>query len=37
MEFVVLICVRTRGLGRVVGHGVGRGDRYDSDDAPQCR
>ncbi|KAL5194248.1 Protein MAIN-LIKE 1 [Glycine soja] len=33
--------VRTRGLGRALGHitgrGVGRGDRDDSDDAPQCR
>ncbi|XP_006599897.1 protein MAIN-LIKE 1-like [Glycine max] len=33
--------VRTRGLGRALGHvtgkGVGRGDRDDSDDASQCR
>ncbi|XP_028223431.1 protein MAIN-LIKE 1-like [Glycine soja] len=33
--------VRTRGLGRALGHitdrGVGRGDRDDSDDAPQRR
>ena len=33
------IMVRTRGLGRALGHvtgrGVGRGDRDDSDDAPQ--
>jgi len=33
--------VRTRGLGRALGHvtgrGVGRGDRDDSNDAPQCR
>ncbi|KAL5180465.1 Protein MAIN-LIKE 1 [Glycine soja] len=33
--------VRTRGLGRALGHvtgrGVGRGDHHDSDDAPQCR
>ena len=32
------IMVRTRGLGRALGHvtgrGVGRGDRDDSDDAP---
>ena len=35
------IMVRTRGLGRalgqVTGRGVGRGDRDDSDDAPQRR
>ncbi|KAH1232644.1 Protein MAIN-LIKE 1 [Glycine max] len=35
------IMVRTRGLGRALGHvtnrGVGRGDCDDSDDAPQCR
>ncbi|KAH1209363.1 Protein MAIN-LIKE 1 [Glycine max] len=35
------IMVRTRGLGRALGHvtgrGVGRGDRDDSDDAPQRR
>ncbi|KAH1232642.1 Protein MAIN-LIKE 1 [Glycine max] len=35
------IMVRTRGLGRVLGQvtgrGVGRGDRDDSDDAPQGR
>ncbi|KAH1205802.1 Protein MAIN-LIKE 1 [Glycine max] len=35
------IMVRTRGLGRALGHvtgkGVGRGDRDDSDDASQCR
>ncbi|XP_028236714.1 protein MAIN-LIKE 1-like [Glycine soja] len=33
--------VRTRGLGRALGHvtgrGVGRGDHDDSDDASQCR
>ncbi|XP_028184865.1 uncharacterized protein LOC114371706 [Glycine soja] len=33
--------VRTRGLGRALGHdtsrGMGRGDRDDSDDSPQCR
>ncbi|XP_028208378.1 uncharacterized protein LOC114391586 [Glycine soja] len=33
--------VRTKGLGRALGHvtgrGVGRGDRDDSDDAPQCQ
>ena len=33
--------VRTRGLGRALGHdtgrGVGRGDRDDSNDAPQRR
>ncbi|XP_028181508.1 uncharacterized protein LOC114368427 [Glycine soja] len=33
--------VKTRGLGRALGQvtsrGVGRGDRDDSDDAPQCR
>ncbi|KAH1262203.1 Protein MAIN-LIKE 1 [Glycine max] len=37
----VNIMVRTRGLGRalgqVTGRGVGRGDRNDSDDAPQRR
>ncbi|KAG4953990.1 hypothetical protein JHK82_039603 [Glycine max] len=27
--------VRTRGLGRALGHVTGRGDRDDSDDAPQ--
>ncbi|KAL5124773.1 Protein MAIN-LIKE 1 [Glycine soja] len=35
------IMVRTRGLGRALGHitgrGVGRGDRDDSDDAPKRR
>ena len=35
------IMVRTRGLGRALGHitsrDVGRGDRDDSDDAPQRR
>jgi len=35
------IMVRTKGLGRALGHvtgrGVGRGDRDDSDDAPQCQ
>ncbi|KAH1233873.1 hypothetical protein GmHk_09G026210 [Glycine max] len=35
------IMVRTRGLGRalgqVTGRGLGRGDRDDSDDAPQRR
>ena len=35
------IMVRTRGLGRALGHvtgrGVDRGDRDDSDDAPQRR
>ena len=35
------IMVRTRGLGCALGHvtgkGVGRGDRDDSDDAPQRR
>ena len=29
------IMVRTKGLGRVLGHVTGRGDRDDSDDAPQ--
>ncbi|KAH1212500.1 Protein MAIN-LIKE 1 [Glycine max] len=31
------IMVRTRGLGRALGHVIGRGDRDDSDDAPQHR
>ena len=35
------IMVRTRGLGRALGHvtgsGVGRGDRDDFDDAPKRR
>ena len=35
------IMVRTKGLGRALGHvigrGMGRGDRDDSDDAPQRR
>ena len=31
------IMVRTRGLGRALGHVTGRGDRDDSDDAPQRR
>jgi len=29
--------VSTRGLGRVLGHVTGRGDRDDSDDTPQRR
>ena len=31
------IMVRTSGLGRVLGHVTGRGDRDDSDDALQRR
>jgi len=31
------IMVRTRGLGRALGHVTGRGDHDDSDDAPQRR
>ncbi|KAL5171319.1 hypothetical protein HKD37_16G044327 [Glycine soja] len=35
--FFIEIMVRTRGLGRVLGQVTGRGDRDDSDDAPQRR
>ncbi|XP_006603242.1 protein MAIN-LIKE 1-like [Glycine max] len=40
MEFAVIdlqIMVRTKRLGRALGHVTGGGDRDDSNDAPQCQ